>query len=135
MLEKTHESPLDCKEFKPINPEGNQPLIWIFIGRTDAKVEDPVLWPPDEKNQLIKKDPDAGKDWRQEEKGMAEEGKVVWHHQLNGHEFEQTLGEVKDRKTWLVGVHGVEKLYRTEWLNDKNDVSFSVCILLVYVPA
>ena len=135
MLEKTHESPLDCKEIKPINPEGNQPLIWIFIGRTDAKVEDPVLWPPDEKNQLIRKDPDAGKDWRQEEKGMAEEGKVVWHHQLNVHEFEQTLGEVKDRKTWLVGVHGVEKLYRTEWLNDKNEVSFSVCILLVYVPA
>ena len=93
VLEKTHESPLDCKEINPVNPERNQPLIWIFIGRTDAEVENPVLWPPDEKIQLIGKDSDPGKDCRQEEKGVAEEGIVVWHHQLNGHEFEQTSGD------------------------------------------
>ena len=70
MLEKTLKSPLDCKEFKPVNPKGNQP--WIFIGRTDAEAETPIFWPPDEKNWLLGKDPDAGKDWRQEEKGMTE---------------------------------------------------------------
>ena len=76
------------KEIKPVNPKGNQP--WIFIGRAEA--EAPVLWPPDVKNQLIGKDPDAGKDWRQEEKGMKEGEMVGWHHWLNRHEFEQTLG-------------------------------------------
>ena len=70
-LEKTLESPLDCKEIKPVNPKGNQP--WIFIGRTDAEAEAPVLWPPDANSQLIRKDPDAGKEWRQEEKGMTED--------------------------------------------------------------
>ena len=85
-LEKTLESPLDCKEIKPVNPKGNQ--SWIFIGRTDAEAEIPVLWPPDEKNWLIWKDPDAGKDWRQEEKGMTEDEMIRWHPQLDGHEFE-----------------------------------------------
>ena len=79
--------PLDCKEIKPVNPKGNQP--WIFIGRTDAETETPILWPPDAKSQLIRKDPDAGKDWRQEKKGTTEDEIVGWHHQLNGHEFEQ----------------------------------------------
>jgi len=78
VLEKTLESPLDCKEFKPVNPKGNQP--WIFIGKTDAKAETPILWPPDAKNWLIRKDPDAGKNWRQEEKGMTEDEMVGWHH-------------------------------------------------------
>ena len=87
-LEKTLESPLDCKEIKPVNPKGYQP--WIFIERTEA--EAPVLWPPDAKNWLIGKDPDAGKDWRQEEKGMTEDKMVGCYHWLNGHEFEQTLG-------------------------------------------
>ena len=73
MLEKTLESPLDCKEIKPANPKGNQP--WIFIGRTDGEVEAPILWPPNVKNWLIGKDPDAGKDWRQEEKGITEDKK------------------------------------------------------------
>ena len=86
VLEKTLESPLDCKEIKPVNPKGNQ--SWIFIGRTDAEAETPILWPPDAKNWLIRKDPDAGKDWRQEEKGMTEDEMVEWHHQLNGYEFE-----------------------------------------------
>jgi len=82
-LEKILESPLDCKEIQPVHPEGNQP--WIFIGETDA--EAPILWPPDAKSQLIGKDPDSGKDWRQEEKGTTEDEMVGWHHQLDGHEF------------------------------------------------
>ena len=85
-LEKTLESPLDCKEIHPVHPKGNQ--SWIFIGRTDPKAETPILWPPDAKNWLIWKDSDAGKDWRQEEKGMTEDEIVGWHHWLNGHEFE-----------------------------------------------
>ena len=91
VLEKTLESPLDYKEIKPVNPKGNQ--SWIFIGRTDAEVETPILWSPDVKNWLIRKNPDAGKDWRQEEKGLMEDKMIEWHHWLNGHEFEQTLGD------------------------------------------
>ena len=90
VLEKTLESPLDFKEIKPVNPKGNQ--SWIFIGRTAADAEAPILRSPDAKNWLIGKDPDAGKDWRQEEKGMTEDEMVEWHHWLNGHEFEQALG-------------------------------------------
>ena len=82
------ESPLDCKEIQPVNPKGSQ--SWIFIGRTDAEV--PILWPPDAKKWLTGKDPDAGKYWRQEEKGMTEDEMVGWHHWLDGHEFEQALG-------------------------------------------
>ena len=90
MLEKTLESPLDRKEIKQVNPKRNQ--SWIFIGRTDAEAEVPILWPPDAKNWLIGKYPDAGKDWRQEEKGTTEDEMVGWHHWLNGHEFEPALG-------------------------------------------
>jgi len=86
MLKKTLESPLDCKEIQPVHPKGNHP--WIFIGRTDAEAEDPILWPPDAKNWLIGKDPDAGKDWSQEEKGMTQDEMIGWHHRLDGHEFE-----------------------------------------------
>ena len=82
---KLFESRLDCKEIQPVNPKGNQ--SWIFTGRTDAEAETPKLWPPDEKSWLIGKDPDAGKDWRQE-KGTTEDEMVGWHHQLSGHEFE-----------------------------------------------
>ena len=85
-LEKTLESLLNCKEIKAVNPRGNQ--SWIFIRRTDAEVETPIFWPPDAKNWLIGKDPDAGKDWRQEEKEMTEDEMVGWHHQLDGHDFE-----------------------------------------------
>ena len=87
--EKTLERSLDSKEIKPVNPRGNEP--WIFIGRTGAKAETPIFWQPDMKNWLIGKDPDAGKDWRQEEKGTAEDEMVGWHHRLDGHEFEQAL--------------------------------------------
>ena len=86
VLEKTLESSLDCKEIQPVHPKGNQP--WIFIGRTDAVAEALILWPPDSKNWLIGKDPDAGKDWRQEERLMTEDEMVGWHHQLDGQEFE-----------------------------------------------
>ena len=85
-LEKSLERLLDCKGIKPVNPKGNQ--SWIFIERTDAEAEVPILWPPDVKNWLIGKDPDAGKDWRQEEKGMTEGEMVGWDQRLNGHEFE-----------------------------------------------
>ena len=91
VLEKTLESPLDSKEIKPLNPKGNQ--SWIFIGRTYAEAEAPILWPPDMKNWLTEKDPDAGKDWRREEKETTKDEMVGWHHQLNGHEFQQTLGD------------------------------------------
>ena len=84
------ESPLDCKEIQPVHPKGNQ--SWIFIGRTDAEGEAPVLWPPDVKNGLIGKYPNAGKDWKQEDKGMTEDEMFGWHHWLSGHEFEQALG-------------------------------------------
>ena len=87
---KTLERPLYCKEVKPVNPKGNQP--WIFIGRTDAKAETPILWPLDAKSRLIGKDPDAGENWGLEEKVTGDET-VGWHHWLNGHEFKQTLGD------------------------------------------
>ena len=90
VLEKTLESPLDCKEIEPVHHKENQ--FWIFIGRTDAEAEPPVLWPPDAKNWLIWKDPDDGKDWRQVEKGMMEDETVGWHHQLNLYEFGQVPG-------------------------------------------
>ena len=86
VLEKILESPLDCKEIQPVNPKGNQ--SWIFIGRTDAEAETPILWPPDVKGWLTGKDPDAKKVWRQEEKGTAEDEVVGWYHWLNGREFE-----------------------------------------------
>ena len=90
VLEKTLESPLDCKEIQPVYPKGKQ--SWIFIGRTDAEAESPILWPNNVKNWLNGKDPDAGKDWRQEEKGTTEDEMAGWHHRLNGREFEWTLG-------------------------------------------
>ena len=86
MLEKTFESPLACKEIQPVHPKGKQ--SWILIGRTDAEAETSICWPPDAKNWLIRKDPDAGEDWSQEEKGTTEDEMVGWHHCLNGHEFE-----------------------------------------------
>ena len=91
VLKKTLESPLDCKEIQLVHPKGNQ--SWIFIGRTDAEAEVPILWPSDAKSWLLRKDLDAGKEGRQEEKGMAEDKMVGWHHWLNGHEFEQAPGD------------------------------------------
>ena len=119
VLEKTLENPLDGKKIKPVNPKGNQP--WIFIGRTGTETEAPILWPPDTKSQLIEKeDPDAGKDWGQEEKGMSEDEMVGWHHQLNGHEFEQFPEIMKDREAWSAAVHEVAK--RHNWATKKNGI-------------
>ena len=121
VLVKTLESPLNSKETKPVNPKGNQ--TWIFIGRTDAEAEVPILWPPDAKSQFIRKDPDAGKDWRQEEKGMTEDKMVVWHHQLNGHGFEQAPGDGEGQGSLrCCGPWGHKVLDMTEWLNSNNSV-------------
>ena len=116
VLEKTLESPLDCKEIQPVYPKGDQ--SGVFIGRTDAEAETPILWPPDAKSWLIGKDSEAGKDWGQEEKGTTEDEMAGWHHQLDGHEFEQApeVGGV-DREAWRVAVHEVAELDMTEWLN------------------
>ena len=115
VLEKTLENLLDCKEVKPVNPQGNQ--SWMFIGKTDAEAGTPILWPPDVKNWLIGKDTDAGKDWRQK-KGMTEDEMVGWHHQLNGREFEQTPG-VGDGQGSLTcySPSGCKELDITERLN------------------
>ena len=91
VLGKTLESPLDSKEIKLVSPKGNQP--WIFFGRTDTGAEAPILWPPNAKSQIIGKDPNGGNDWKQEEKGLTEDEMVGWHHWLNGHEFDQVLGD------------------------------------------
>ena len=107
MLEKFLESPLDSKEIQPVNPKGNQ--SWICIGRIDAEAEAPILWPPDAKSWLTGKYPDAGKDWRQEEKGSIEDGMVGWYHQLNGREFEQTPGDSEGPEAWRSAVHGIAK--------------------------
>ena len=114
--EDSFESPLNCKEIQPVNPKGNQ--SWIFIGRTDVEAEAPILWPPDVKNWLIGKDPDAEKDWRQEEKGTTEKEMVGWHHQLDGHEFEQASG-VGDRQASFVRCSpwGLKASDTTEQLN------------------
>ena len=88
-LQETQASPLDGKEIQPVHPKWS--LFWMFLGRTDVEAKAPILWPPDVKSWIIWKDPDAGKDWRQEEKGMTEDEMLGWHHQLNGHEFEQVL--------------------------------------------
>ena len=106
VLEKTLESPLDCKEMIQVNPKGNQ--SWIFIGRTDAEDEAAILWSPDAKSWLIGKDPDAGKDWQQEEKGTTEDKVVWWHHQHNGHEFALSKLQ-RDREAWHAAVYGVAK--------------------------
>ena len=118
VLEKALESPLDCKEMQPVHPKGNQP--WTFIGRTDAEAEAPILWPSDVKSRFIWKDPDAGKDWRQEEKGTTEDEMVGWHHRLNGHEFEQTPGDCEGQgRPAFCSPWGHEESDTSEWLNNK----------------
>ena len=118
VLEKTFESPLESKEIQPVHPKGNQP--WIFIGRTDA--EAPILWPPDGKTWLTRKEPDAGKDWGQEEKWATEDEMVGRHYWLTGHEFEQTLGDreaalaIWEIEHWRAAVYGVTKSWT--WLSD-----------------
>ena len=123
VLEKTLESPLDWKEIQPVNPKGNQ--SWIFIGRTDVEAETPILWPPDTKSWLIWKDPNAGKDWGQEEKETTEDETVGWHHWLNGHESEWTLGGelVMDREAWRAAVPFVTK--SPTWLSNWTELNMA----------
>ena len=115
-LEKTLEDPLDCKEIQSVHPKGN----WsrIFIGRTDAEAETPILWPPDAKNWLIGKDPDAGKDWRQEEKGMTKDEMVGWHHWINGHEFEWAPGVGDGQEAWRAVQSMGSQRVRYEWMTE-----------------
>ena len=127
VLEKTLESPLDCKEIKSVNPKGNQ--SWVFIGRTDAEAEAPILWPLDAENWFIGKDPDAGKDWRQE-KGTAEDKMVGWHHRLDGHEFEQAPWVGDEQVAWCAAVHGVAKSWTP--LNHWTELIFSFNIVKLY---
>ena len=121
VLEKTLERPSDCKEIQPVHPKGYQ--SWVFIGRTDTEAETPILWPPDAKNWVIWKDPDAGKDWRQEEKGTIEDEMVGWYPWLNGHEFEQALGVVMGREAKCAPVHGGEK--SQTWLSDWTELNWN----------
>ena len=120
VLEVMLEIPLDNKEIKPVNPKGNQ--TWIFIGRTDAEAEGPILWPPDVKKWLTGKDSDAGKDWRKEEKGMTECEMVAWHRWFNEHEFEQTLGGSEGQGSLACcSPWGHKELDMTESLNNNTD--------------
>ena len=130
VLEKTLASPLDCKEIQLVHPKGNQ--SWVLIGRTDAEAEALILWPPDAKNWLDGKDLDAGKDWRQEEKGTTEDEMAGWHHWLEGHEFEQALG-VHDGQGRLAccSPWGHKESDMTKWLN-RTELSLNIsCVLLV----
>ena len=140
VLEKTLESPLDCKEIQPVYPKGNQ--SWIFIGRTDAEAKTPILWTPDAKSQLIGKDPDARKDWKREEKGTSEDEMVRWHHQHNGLEFGLALG-VADGQGSLAycspwgwkELEMSERLNRTEYTTVlKSNYIFSISNLRKYIP-
>ena len=116
VLEKTLESPLDCKEIKPVNPKGNQ--SWIFIGKTDAEAKAPIIRPPDVKSHLTGKDPDVTKEWGQEEKGVTEDEIIGWHHRLKGHELEQTLGDSEGQGSLVCcrpWGHRVRQDLESEW--------------------
>ena len=130
VLEKTLESPLDCREIKLVHPKGNQ--SWIFIGRTEAEAL--IFWSPDVKSQLIGKNLDAGKDWREEEKGAAEDEMVKWHHWPNGCEFEQTLGDSGgQRSLGSFALHGVTKSWT--WLSDWTTRSVFLCLFTCFLDS
>ena len=124
VLEKTLESPLDCKEIQPVHPKGDQP--WLFIGRTDVEAETPILWPPDAKNWLIWKDCDAGKDWRRDEKGTTEVEMAGWHHQLSDMSLSKLQELMMDREACRAAVHGLSK--NRTWLTDWTDTDMHLTI-------
>ena len=129
VLEKTLESPLDCKEIKPVSPKGNQ--SWIFTGRTDA--EAPIVWPPDPKSWLLRKNSDAGKGWRREEKGTTEDKMVGWHYWFNGHEFEQAPGDGEGQGSLACcSPCGGKEQGMTKWLNNNNIILTEN--MLTYLP-
>ena len=120
------ESPLDSKESQPVNPKGNQ--TWIFIERTDAKTEAPILWPLDVKSWFIGKNSDAGKDWRKEKKGATEDEMIGWHHRLSGHEFKQPLGDSEGQGSLACcSPWGCKESDMTEWLNNNNKMLNKCC--------
>ena len=141
VLEKTLESPLDCKEIQPVYPKGYQ--SWVFIGKTDAEAETLILWPPDVKSWLIGKDPDAGRDWGQEEKGMAEDEMAGWHHQLNGHEFGWTrrpgmlwfMGSQRVRHDWVTKLNWTEmwRFLFTDMAEDTLISQYLCCYSLFFI--
>ena len=122
VLEKTLESPLDCKEIQPVNPKGNQ--YWIFIGGTDAEAETPIIWPPDVKNWLIRKDPDAGKVWKQEQRGTIEDEMIGWHHWLDGHELEQAPGVGDGQGSLECCIPQGSQRGRHNWASELNQTDF-----------
>ena len=129
VLEKTLESPLDSKDIQPVHPKGDQSRV--FIGRTDAETEAPILWPPDAKSWLIGKDPDAGRDWEQEEKGMTEDEMAGWHHRFDGHEFGWTQEFVMDREAWCAACClGLERVGH-DWATEPNRTDLLLGILSI----
>ena len=137
VLEKTLESPLDIKEIKPVNPKGNE--SWIFVGRTDAETDAPIVWPPDVKSWFIGKDPDVGKDWGQEEKGMTEDEMVGWHHWLNGHEFEQPLGDSEGQgglvcfSAWYDKESDTTEQMKNSWIKKWIELSMVILIKCIWL--
>ena len=122
VLEKTLENPLNCREIHPVHSKGDQ--SWVFIGRTNTEAEAPILWQPHAKSWLIGKDPDAGRDWGQEEKGTTEDEMAVWHHWLNGHEFELVI----DREAWRAVIHGIAKSWH-DWATELNWTYFQSSLI------
>ena len=134
VLVKTLESPLDHKEIKPVNPKGNQP--WIFIGGTDTEAEAPILWPPDTKSWLIRNDPDAGKDLRQQEKGTTEDKMIGWHHWLNGYESEQAPWDGEGQGSLVCcSSWGCKELDMAEWLNNDSNQEARTMLGTISNPA
>ena len=130
VLENTPESPLDCKEIQPAHPKGDQ--SWVFIGNTNAEAETSILWTPDAKSWLIGKDPDAGRDWGQEEKGTTEDEMAGWHHRLDWHELSELWELLMDREAWCDAIHGAAN--SQTWLNDWTELNWTDITPLAWFP-